>query len=492
MDHDGRAQTPTPSPRTYHVDATILGILGALGLALVIVPLAVIGGRLASLVLMLPVGFVGWLMLERHPELGFPLAIVVALIVPFSIGTGSESAINASVLWGGLLIGMWLIHMLVRQQQILLTNSPTIPPLLVWGVVSVLAFGFGQLHWLPIQNSPLRAQIGGLGILILLPSLFLVAMHRIKSVTVIEWMTWLLIGIGGVFVIAVLLPFDTRDTLQRVFQRAVFDSMFWTWIMVLGLSQAILNRKLKLGWRIAVGVVGAGALYYTFSVRESWISGWLPGLIGLVVVALLVKPKWVVIASAIGVILVLFVPGLFGHLFLSGDNQYSLSTRVEAWQIVLNLVKFNPVLGLGPANYYSLTPLYSIAGYNVSFNSHNNYIDILAQTGVLGLGAFIWFAVALARQLWSVLEVAPAGFARAFAVGAFGGFVGTLASGALGDWFLPFVYNVGLSGVRSASIAWLMLGAACAMGEFERRQDRRTHRLSDAGALAAQIYWRDS
>ena len=27
-----------------------------------------------------------------------------------------------------------------------------------------------------------------------------------------------------------------------------------------------------------------------------------------------------------------------------------------------------------------------------------------------------------------------------------------------GDWFMPFVYNVGMDGFRSASLAWFFLG----------------------------------
>jgi hypothetical protein len=33
-----------------------------------------------------------------------------------------------------------------------------------------------------------------------------------------------------------------------------------------------------------------------------------------------------------------------------------------------------------------------------------------------------------------------------------------LVSGFLGDWFYPFVYNVGLVGYRSSMLGWLFLG----------------------------------
>jgi hypothetical protein len=46
---------------------------------------------------------------------------------------------------------------------------------------------------------------------------------------------------------------------------------------------------------------------------------------------------------------------------------------------------------------------------------------------------------------------------------AIGGLIATLTAGMLGDWFLPFVYNIGLEGFRSSSFSWMFLGAAASM-----------------------------
>ena len=43
-------------------------------------------------------------------------------------------------------------------------------------------------------------------------------------------------------------------------------------------------------------------------------------------------------------------------LLMSGDNEYSTTTRLEAWGILAEIVRSsNPLLGLGPANYYWYT-----------------------------------------------------------------------------------------------------------------------------------------
>jgi O-antigen ligase len=68
----------------------------------------------------------------------------------------------------------------------------------------------------------------------------------------------------------------------------------------------------------------------------------------------------------------------FARVLFAGYNDYSYMTRVAAAQIMFKIIKISPIIGLGPANYYWYTPLFPILGYAVQFNSHNNYLDLLA------------------------------------------------------------------------------------------------------------------
>jgi O-antigen ligase len=244
--------------------------------------------------------------------------------------------------------------------------------------------------------------------------------------------------------------------------------MFWTWIVSLSFSQALLNKRLASGWRVGLAVVGLGAFYITIIVRGSWTSGWLPALVSVGTILAVLRPKPVLAACVVAGLVVLVRPAVLEGVFLTGDNQYSLTTRLEAWQILWQIIRLSPIVGVGPANYYSYTTLFSIQGYSISFNSHNNYVDIVAQTGFLGLACFIWFAVEAGRLVWRLRERLPDGFPRAYIYGALGGLVATLVSGMFGDWFLPFVYNVGLEGFRASGLAWMFLGAAVALEEMYR------------------------
>ena len=53
---------------------------------------------------------------------------------------------------------------------------------------------------------------------------------------------------------------------------------------------------------------------------------------------------------------------------------------------------------------------------------------------------------------------------------ALGGFAGMFTAAMLGDWVLPFVYNVGFLGFKSSVFGWLFLGGLIALKIFLRRQ----------------------
>jgi hypothetical protein len=55
-----------------------------------------------------------------------------------------------------------------------------------------------------------------------------------------------------------------------------------------------------------------------------------------------------------------------------------------------------------------------------------------------------------------------------------GGLAGTIVLGMLGDWVLPFVYNIGLGGFRSSILAWLFLGSLVSLEQMAFAPPART------------------
>ena len=46
-----------------------------------------------------------------------------------------------------------------------------------------------------------------------------------------------------------------------------------------------------------------------------------------------------------------------------------------------------------------------------------------------------------------------------------------LVAGMLGDWVVPFVYNIGLSGMRASVLGWLFLGGIIALEQANLRKE---------------------
>jgi O-antigen ligase len=369
-------------------------------------------------------------------------------------------------------MGLWLLNMLLHREARLLRSRP-ITPLLAFVGVTIVAFAAGTQPWLIFaETAPLAAQAGGLAMIVLSAGAFLLVAHQIRDERWLQWLTWAFLILGGLYVAGALTRDGGRFT-GRLFQRGADGSLFWTWLVALAFSQAIFNRHLNLVWRLFLAGIIVAVFYIRLIQAPGWTSGWLPPMLTIIVTLLVGAPRLGLLAALAGSAAVMSSPDESLTLLMSGDNEYSKTTRLEAWSILAEILKSsNPILGLGPANYYWYTPLMPIEGYYVKFNSHNNYVDIAAQTGLLGLACFLWFAAAIGWLGWRLRSRVPPGFSRAYVFGALGGLAGTLIAAMLGDWVLPFVYNVGFDGFRASVLGWLFLGGLVSLERIADREDR--------------------
>jgi hypothetical protein len=391
------------------------------------------------------------------PALGILALILTALLVPSPRLPGG---LNMTVLLLIFLVGLWLLNMIVNKQVRLIMSRP-IRPLLALILVACISFVFGQLGWFSYaQTAPLDAQIGGLLIFFLCVGAFLITAHQ-TNLRWLQVLTFVFIGLGGLFILGWFVP-PLGTVTGQIFQRApVSNSMLWTWLVALAFGQAVFNRKLHIGWRVVLALIVLMTLYVAYFKNSGWKAGYLPPLVAIA--ATVSARNW-----RIGLILALLSigPALYLYSDAVATDEYSYSTRIDALLIMLEIIKVSPILGLGPANYYFYTRFFPIRGYFIQFNSHNQYIDITAQTGLLGLACFLWFG---AEMAWLSLKLrldAPEGFAKAYVYGAIGGLAGTFAAGLLVDWIIPFVYNIGLWGMAGSLLAWIFLGGVLAIEQI--------------------------
>jgi hypothetical protein len=395
----------------------------------------------------LMIGFLRW------PSLGLIVASLAGMIVPWR----GPSGLNASMLLVALLLGLWLLDLAVQRREVRLLRSQTIVPMMAFVAVSLLSFGVGQLSWFSFaQPAPMGAQLGGLAIILLSAGTYVLAATHLGDRTWLRRLTWCFLVVAFIAVtgrsILPALGFPTRSLFQPM------GSVFFVWLIALAMSQALYNKDLHAGWRLALGFVVCVVLYNQLYLKFADKSGWFPVLVAIV--AIVGLRSW-----RVGLLLILVAALTLPYLSsrVVATDEYSIATRFDALLIMFQLIKISPLWGLGFANYYWYTPLFPIRGYAVSFNSHNNYVDIVAQTGLVGLICFLLFFFQVGWLALRLHRNARAGFDRAFVLGAFGGLAGMAVAAMLGDWVLPFFYNIGMDGFRSSMLGWVFLGGLLAL-----------------------------
>lgn len=413
-------------------------------------------GWTARILIGLPVATLAAAFLVRKPGLGVIMVAIAGLVVPFSIGTGTNTTLNPVILLVPVLTGIWLADMIVRQRSIQLRHHLAVYLALALATVAVLAFIAGQLPWYSIPGVGTAAQLGGLVVFLLSMAAFLLSAHTLDERRLKQLVAAFLI-VGAIFLVARVLP--PLWPVTRLYERGALGSVFWIWLAALAAGMALFYKGLPTQARVMLAGLATMTLLVGYVVNGEWASGWAPPLLALLLLLWLRFPRWGWIV--LFVVALLFFANFERFWYLATDNEAWLARR-QAWQIVLDIARVNPILGLGPSNYYSFVQQADIAGWggvwNVRFSSHNNWVDIIAQTGILGLLLFLGFVLTMGRIGLRLVRTQPDGFARAFAAACLAGLVATLVSGMLGDWFLPFVYNIGLDGMRSSILFWIFLG----------------------------------
>jgi hypothetical protein len=435
------------------------GIIGATVLISIITSY---WGSILTLLLVVgaAIGILFLLLLLKYPNLGFFFILLGGWFIPIK-GPGG---FNASIVLVVFMTFLWLMDMLVVKKKFDLIHSRVIRPAIYFMGISVIAFAMGQISWFSFANqAPLDAQIGGFAIYFFLVATTVMTPNILRDIRWLKAFSWVFTGLGMIYVLGRILSLDIID---KIFTHGTYaNSMFWTWLVAIPLSQAIFNHELKLKYRLTLFGAVVAAFYVALVQQNDWKSGWVPpavvfcALIGLRFkkLALMAVPFAVIVAGYLAIDLIT-------------TDTYSWGTRVDAWLVVLDISKTSPIIGLGFGNYYWYATIFSIRGYYISFNSHSQFVDIIAQTGILGLIGFFWILYEVGILSWKLHQQLTSGFERAYAYGILAGIGGTLMAAFLVDWVLPFAYNIGLDGVRASILPWIFFGGLIAIEQINKEK----------------------
>jgi O-antigen ligase len=205
------------------------------------------------------------------------------------------------------------------------------------------------------------------------------------------------------FMIAALLSMLERDNHHRSFRVAGLLALLFGMLLAIFLS-----RTRSAWWMIAVDVIGVAIIALRTGARSAYLaSAVLPALVTLAITFGILAPNSLHWTSSTP-----FMDSLSSMASLRQSNGRDL-----LWQVGIEMVKANPVIGIGSANYPTLWPRY-IASAEVDPEAFallrpdlpifNDYLQALIENG--GVGLLLCVCAFIVLPLASFLERMRDGF----------------------------------------------------------------------------------
>ncbi|HEX7997114.1 MAG TPA: O-antigen ligase family protein [Pyrinomonadaceae bacterium] len=148
-------------------------------------------------------------------------------------------------------------------------------------------------------------------------------------------------------------------------------------------------------------------------------------------------------------------------------------SRGEVWRATWALIRDNPLAGVGFGGYWAVIPKYHDAsGKLTPQQAHNDYLEILASGGIIGLALCAWFVFALLKEARVQLNAAD-NFRRA---AAFGALVGLFGVGV--HSLFDFGLHVTINALILIVLAVLATAEVGDRAEIRRGKETNRQRLS--------------
>jgi len=386
-------------------------------------------------------------------EYGILSIVIVTGMVPFTLPTGTESEIVVSLVVTLGMVGLWVIKMLVVEKRLWLKPVRTNTPLLVFMGICLVSYfwsnTFRDVLVILWGSFPL-VQLAALVVMLLLPAAFLLVSNMLEEVIWLKRLAWVIIGLGT----AAIITYTTGLPFSRLFNtRGIFP----TWIISLTYAFALYDEELSL-WQRA-GLLGVCGLWLWWQLGRGalWMSGWVPALVALAVITWQRSKRLFLLFAVLGLVYIqVNFDELYYEVVVKSEEEGDFQ-RLDLWRTNLELVGNHPLFGTGPAGYAVYYMTYHPENAR---STHNNYFDIIAQTGITGILAYLWFWAALAYTGYELSQALNhrRDFESAYAAAMLGGCAGAIFSGMLGDWIIPFAYNQTITGFDHSVYAWVLLG----------------------------------
>ncbi|MEZ4836801.1 MAG: O-antigen ligase family protein [Caldilineaceae bacterium] len=362
-----------------------------------------------------------------------------------------------------VVMGYWLLGFIINKHQERLLPSPINRPIWIFVIISIVAYGWGVVLRDPLVYVPgsfVVTQAAALLVNILLPLLALLVSNKLVDLKWWRTLAWIMVGLGAFHFVSVELNLPTQQLISNGSR-----GLFTAWVTGIAYALALFDEEQPLWRRGLLLVLVAAFLYQSMIKNTLWLSGWIPTLIICVVVTFYRSKKLFALGVLVGLVILAINAGTIYERVVVANVDEGGTERLEIWSMNLAHVAKHPFFGMGPAGY---------AVYNMTYHpldarsTHNNYFDVLAQTGIIGFVAFLWmqwrFLVLGMKNCRRVTH--KRNFSAALGAVTLGGAVAAMVAMMLGDWVLPFAYNQTISGFDNAAYTWIFLGGIAALAHM--------------------------
>lgn len=202
----------------------------------------------------------------------------------------------------------------------------------------------------------------------------------------------------------------------------------------------------------------------------TWSRGaWLGVMLAVALFLLIMDKRWALagVVALFALPFILSTDNAITERILSIGNTKDTSTayRVSIWMASVKLIRdfWLSGIGLGSDAFSMIYPKYALAGANFALHSHNLFLQIWVEMGLIGIVSFFALVIAFIRQAFSLAVYRKrGGICATVIIGASAGILGYLFQGLTDNVW----YNY-----KMLLIFWIVLGLVSAGVNINKQKD---------------------
>ncbi|HEV1997679.1 MAG TPA: O-antigen ligase family protein, partial [Candidatus Dormibacteraeota bacterium] len=207
------------------------------------------------------------------------------------------------------------------------------------------------------------------------------------------------------FAVAVHRPRLVEEPIYVLYNTPNATGLFLGPLVAIAAALVLYGDSRERGSGLLFLIVGGPALALSFS-----RGAWLGVLAAFILLAALNARRLVLLGGvAVASALALLVPAVrrrIAHEFNPTDPFNSVNSRVAVWKATLQMLRHRPIFGGGLSGFHeAIAPYKQVSGYSEQLlYPHNTFLTFWTETGLLGLVAFVWLLVDVARRCFRAIR----------------------------------------------------------------------------------------